>query len=164
MVDVPRIESNEKNTDLSARLTLEEQIGLAVRETLAKQAQQEQQARALGGSSTNERNLESAEHTQTPVLSSELANGGQRGPLLAEDLETHLGRDGGTDSALGLVSRQLYFQHRQEQAFDRIADAFYPGFGRFEFNLLGRNLRFDYLNGRKCNLKTFSLCLSTMDF
>lgn len=160
MADVPRTESNEKSPDLSPRLTLQEQISFAVRETLAKEAQQEQQARAFSSHPTNESGSQNVEGTRAPILSTELSNRGSKGPFMAEDLEAHLG----TDSALALASRQLYFQRRQEQAFDRIADAFYPGFGRFEFTLLGRNLRFDYLNGRKCNLKTLSLCLSTADF
>jgi hypothetical protein len=139
---------------------LQDQISLEVREMLSRQAQEERQAQVFGQHVNREINL-SEKDTYSRALTLPGGGTGARNTSFVDDFDTHVGKPSDPSA---LVSRQLFFQQRQERAFDRAADSIYPGFGRVEFKLLGQNMRLDYLNGRKCGFKKLGLCLSAVEF
>ena len=152
------VESSESVDRLLAPSTREEQISYAVREILARQSQQEAQALA-----SEERLRVDASHASPSdsihsLTVPDIYQNNARQVSLADDIEAHIGKLSEPASA---VSQKLFFERTQERAFDRIADNLFPGFGRLEFSLLKRDMRFDYLNGRKCGAQKFGLCLST---
>lgn len=54
---------------------------------------------------------------------------------------------------------KLQIERTRQRSFDRVADMIHPGFGRMEFKVGENNVRFDYLNARRCKLKGAGLCV-----
>jgi hypothetical protein len=153
------IKSNETSIDrLLEPSSRQEQINYAVRETLARQAQEDAQAHALGARSVTDKSGAPPVDILRPLTLSNVYHNGAKELPLDDDINARIGR---LSEPLSAVSQQLFFEHRQERAFDHIADSVFPGFGRFEFKLLKRDMRFDYLNGRRCNAQKLGLCFST---
>jgi hypothetical protein len=153
------VESSESVNRLIAPSTREEQLSYVVREALARQAQHDSQVALSQEHSKVDASLasSSSDYIHSLALPS-IYQSGARQLSLADDIESHLGKLSESASA---VSQKLFFERTQERAFDRIADSLFPGFGRLEFSILKRDLRFDYLNGRKCGAQKFGLCVST---
>ena len=152
------VESIESVDRLLAPSTREEQVSYAVRETLARQAQQDAQALASGEPlRVDAGRASSSDHVRLLTLPNIYQKGAKQ-VSLADDIEVHIGKLSEPSSA---VSQKLFFERNQERAFDRIADNVFPGFGRLEFSFLKHDMRFDYLNGRKCGAQKFGLCIST---
>jgi|AGTN01.1.fsa_nt_gi hypothetical protein len=54
---------------------------------------------------------------------------------------------------------KLQIERTRQRSFDKVADMIHPGFGRMEFKVGDNNVRFDYLNARRCRLRGAGLCL-----
>lgn len=152
------VESSESVERLLAPSTRDEQVSYAVRETLARQAQQDAQTALSGEHLKVDASLASSsgDYIHSLTLPNIYQNGAK--VSLADDVEAHIGK---LSEPLSAVSQKLFFERTQERAFDQIADNLFTGFGRLEFSFLKRDLRFDYLNGRKCGAQKFGLCVST---
>jgi hypothetical protein len=150
-------ESHEDVDRLLAPSTREEQISYAVREALSRQAQHDAKTLASeNGSKTESSVAPVADGSHHITLSNIYKNGKEIS--FADDLDAHIGNFAEPSN---LLSQRLIFEHSRDRAFDHFADSIFPGFGRLEFSFLKREMRLDYLNGRRCTSQKLGICFST---